>query len=206
MYTTRNVKGEHYKYRRNWEGFTKDWKFPHLKNLSKRLAKHNNLMCAEFFEAPYKILGKDKHYGLDFFSSMRAISTYVAYLRSLEDRPPDDQFEFFKKSIKFIYDFCLEKKLKLSEYPFYSTISQNDCFKHIKDHKISTYIAFAMPELYTVIINMEPDLFHLHFGDMDFLGLQQQYERSNKAKIFIPKCLEGISKKLTSKFESGTPV
>lgn len=197
---TRTKSGGFWKRRKNFSNM-KDSDIIKLKKLSSLFQRLPHLMRAEFFEAPFEIRGGN-HYGLEFYSSGAAIGDFSKFCKNLESRNPDEQLEYLKKSYMFVYDFCKRKSILLNEYPFYSSVSLPDCLRHIKEHNVSAYACFSFPELYTVLINLEPDVYDLFFGKMNLMDLQINYERSNAAKILCPKYKQEIEKRLKKVLES----
>lgn len=197
---TKKIENKPFRYRKD---FTKidETLFVKIKKLSRLFTRTPHLMCPEYFHAPFKVNGPG-YYDLDYFSSGKGISDYSKYNTSLESRHPDSQLEFFKKSFYFIYEFCKSHNLKLKDYAFYKSVATEDFLKHIKDHKVSVYLSFVIPEMYSILINMESDIYKMFFGDMNMLELQMNFERSKLAKDFCVKCKEAISIKLDKHLES----
>jgi hypothetical protein len=172
----------------------------YLKILSKTFTRLPHLMCKEFFAAPLKVF-KKPNTELGYYASPRAIEVYNFYIKSLDNLDPDKQIKRITDSYKFIYTFCVKHNLELKDYPYFKTVATYDCLKHIKDHHVSPYVAFSFPELYSVLINTETDVYHLFFGDMDMRNLQQQYERSSKAKVICPKYKNEIDNRLQKRLK-----
>lgn len=171
-----------------------------LKKLSYLFIKTPHLMRVEYFDAPYILYGKNKHYDLEFYSSFKGISAFSTFIKRKEQKPPDDQVKYLLNSFKFITKFCIEKNIRLNEYPFYKSIAQHDFLKHIKDHYISIYTIFCFPEMYSIISNLDGDIYKLFFGDIDIIKYQKQYENSKNITEFCNlmklKILKAIDDKL----------
>jgi|TARA_R110000787_G_scaffold336_8_gene1263 hypothetical protein len=181
--SVRSCQNKPYTLRKNFDGFVDDDKFAYLKALSSRFSKTPHLMCKEYFSAPFT-LGDEGHFDLKYYSSMRAVGAFSRLSKSSENRPPDEQLDYLKQSFLFIYKFCKDHELKLNDYAYHKSVALEDCLRHIKDHKVSIYVAFSIPSVYTVLVNLEADVFHLYFGDISIVELQRKYERSKVAKQF----------------------
>lgn len=158
-----------------------------LEKLDGVFKKYPTFFNSTFFDAPYKIYPDDKKYfSLKFYSSQKGITTCIAYYKTLIMADPETQFEFFKQSFKFIAEFCIEKSLELTDYVAYCTISQNDCLKHLKEHKISWYVVFTIPGFYDLLRKMPEDEFELYYGsDIDIDTLYDRYSLSIKTRKYL---------------------
>lgn len=196
---TRKHSGGHYRVRKNFSNISESYAIK-IKKLSSVFERLPHLMREEYFIAPFEIRG-GKYYDLDFYSSPKAIGDFSKFCKNSESKNPDEQVDYIKKSFMFIYEFCKDKKIELREYPFYSSVSLPDCLKHIKEHNVSAYVCFCFPELYSVLINLDSDIYNMFFGNMNLMDLQINYERSNiKKSCFLYK--EEISKRLKKFLES----
>lgn len=198
--STRSIQNEPFTLRKDFSKMEES-QLCTLKKVSTLFGRVPHLMCAEFFQSPY-LLSTEKFFDLKFFASPKAIGYYTKYVRELENRSPDEQLEYIKKSYLFIYTFCRSKNIRLRDYPFYKTTSIEDCIKHIKDHKVSMYVIFSFPALYSVIINLESDIHNLFFGDISIQDLQNKISKSKVAFELTRQLNSVVSKKLDKEFES----
>lgn len=194
--TTRRAQDKPYTRRENFDNL-KDKDLYLLKILSSRFDSTPHLFCEDFFKAPFEII-KDGYFGLKFYTTLKAIGAFAKYSKLKESRQPDLQVEYIKQSFGFIYDYCKTNNIRLQDYAYQKTGAMEDFLKHIKNHKVSVFVAFAIPAMYTILINMESDIFHLYFGDMDLILLQRNFERSKVAKAFCKLCVEKISTRLVN--------
>lgn len=201
--TTRSKSGKPFKLRQNFDNLDENISAD-LKKLSSLFLRVPHLFCKEFFEAPFEVLGEG-YYDLSFYASPKSIGTFNKFLKNKDEKDPDDQIERIKDSYKFIYVYCKDRKIRLNQYPFFKTISIEDCLKHIKDRYVSMYIIFSFPELYSLIINLDSDVYSLFFGDMDIQNLQLKMTRSKKAFVLSQKLYEIVSKKLEENLANGVP-
>lgn len=184
----------------NFNDFENHKSFPFLKKLSHLFIKTPHLFRYEFFDAPYFVDKTRKYYDLKYYSSFKAISNFSSYISKLEN-DPNNILSNILNSFKFIYNFCLEKNLRLSDYAFYKSIAYNDCLKHIKDHYVSPYIIFCIPELHSLIVNLEDDIYKLYYGDMNLEELQKIYENNDEMIKLCNSLKQKISTKLLERLK-----
>jgi hypothetical protein len=198
--STRKVANKPFKIRKNFDGFEEKPEFLYIQRLEKTFEQYPHLMKSAFFEAPYKIYQEEKKFfDLKFFSSSKGLSTCIAYINILDRKSPAEQLEFIKESIKFIYTFCAEKKIQFCDYPHYKSVAQNDCLKHLKEHRISWYLIFDIPGFQSLCSDMGEDQFQLYFGQDKNIG-EYLINLSSHPEIrnFIRKGLKLIEKKLAN--------
>jgi hypothetical protein len=95
--------------------------------------------------------------------------------------------------------FCAEKKIQFCDYPHYKSVAQNDCLKHLKEHRISWYLIFDIPGFQSLCSDMGEDQFQLYFGQDKNIG-EYLINLSSHPEIrnFIRKGLKLIEKKLAN--------
>ncbi len=165
-----------------------------LQRLEQFFNKFSHLLRHEFFDAPYKVYDDErKYYDLPFYASHKGLTTCVAYFNMLKEQSPDEQLDSIKDSLRFVLDFCIEKKLLLSEYPTYKSVAQNDCFKHIKDHKLSWFVVAGLNPLVSELLELPNDEFELYFGSTNLSDILKLYDRSSRAKQIVTEGLKRIN-------------
>jgi hypothetical protein len=193
-YRTNN--GQPFRAKKNFKDVESDEEILlYLKKLENVFCKYPAFFNDTYFNAPYIIYPDDKKYfSLKFFSSQKGIGTCIAYYKILLKSDPEKQFEFFKASYKFIAEFCIEKGLELREYTGYCSIAQNDCLKHLKEHKISWYVVFTIPQFYDLLFNMPKDEFELYYGsDIDLVELYTNFKNSTKTQNLLAEMHKKVS-------------
>ena len=198
--TTRSEQSKPSRYRKNFDGFDQKPEYLYIQKLEQVFKQYPHLLKREFFEAPYRIYSEEKKYfDLKFFASTKGLSTCIAYLKLLDKKNPDEQFDFIKDSLRFIFKFCKDKKIKLRDYTFFKTVAQPDCLKHLKDHYISWYVIFDIPGMLSQISNLSRDDFELYFGsDKDYGQLITNLNKFPEIRQFIQKAIKRIEKELDS--------
>ena len=148
-----------------------------------------------YFDAPYKIYKDEKpFYSLKFFGSQKGISTCLAYVKLLRNSNPEEQFEFIKESYKFIAEFCIEKRIPLEHYTRHCSVAQNDCLKHLKEHKISWFLIFSVPHFHSLIFNLPQDEFQIYYGsDVSLSSLYSRYQSSPLTQKYMTAIKNKIS-------------
>lgn len=174
----------------------KDSDILELNKLEKFFTRYPHLFKSAYFDAPYIIYKNDekKFFGLSFYSSYKALTTCLAYFKILAKGDPDSQMDFLKESLKFVTDFCIEKKIRLASYVDYCSIAQQDCLKHLKEHKISWYVVFAIPRFLDIIYDLPSDEFSLYFGeDIDLMDMKDRLDKSKIAGDYLKKKIRLLS-------------
>lgn len=176
----------------------------YLYKLESVFKKYPAFLDINYFNAPYKIYKDEKKFfSLKFFSSHKGITTCIAYYKVLREQSPTEQLEYIKKSFEFICKFCHEKKLLLRQYVDHCSISQNDCLKHLKEHKISWYVVFSIPKFYELLMNLPKDEFYLYFGeDLDLIEIRRCYMNSPEGRRYCENIKNKISQFLEKSLAS----
>lgn len=190
-----------YRTRKKFDDFEKEPDYMYLMNLEGFFKKYPHLLKSDFFDAPYKLYKNEKSfYDLRYFSSYKGLTTCVEYYKSLLHSNPDEQLDFIKNSLKFVGEFCLEKKILISEYANFKSVVQNDFLKHIKEHRVSWYLVFGLKHAHDIIHKMEPDIFELYFGtDVNLNSLYNNYINSKKAKDMIETSIKKMDRFIEKK-------
>lgn len=178
----------------------------YLKKIEDVFKKYPAFFSQTYFDAPYKLYPDEaKYYPLKFYSSQKGVSTCIAYLKTIRDGDPAEQHQFLKDSFKFITEFCLEKGITLEKYTSYCSVAQRDCLKHLKEHKISWYAVFGIPEFYDILFNLPIDEFELYYGtDVDLAYLHDRYKSSAPTVEMVSKMKSIISKFLRKNLHTST--
>jgi hypothetical protein len=168
----------------------------YLKKLEDVFKKYPAFFSDAYFDAPYKLYSdKEANYNLKFFSSQKGISTCIAYYKSLRDGEPNKQHQFIKDSFQFVAQFCLDKGITLEKYTSYCSVSQRDCLKHLKEHKISWYAVFGIPHFYDILHNLPSEEFEMYFGgDVDIVELHDRYLSCKETVQMVAKIKDIIAK------------
>ncbi len=167
LVASRKVKGEAFRIRRDFSKMESD-KIMYLEKLSKLFNNCPSINQEVFFTAPHKIYPEDTYYPLEFFTTQKAIKCYTQYVKLLEIQDPDspESLKRLVDSFKFVYEFCKEKNLKLSDYELNIEGSMPCFVDHLKNHKINYYtlhaLTFRKPQIDSRILTfIFPDFFEV---------------------------------------------
>ena len=164
--------------------------------------KHPHINKKAFFDAPYKVFSDKKTYYLDFYSKPNALKTYFLYINLLDNQNPDepDNLEAIKNGIIFIKNFCLEKKIKFSQYINYSESVTYSWCQHLLSQNITIYNILAFSSfgvnIYMMISNMPGDERELFLGhyETDLNEYRQKYNDAKKARVLLNSGYKKIEK------------
>lgn len=170
-----------------------------LKKLSLFFTHNSNITPTDFFIAPYKCYGPDNYFDIQFFISRKAVKCYSIYCKQRETASPDSEeaIDYIKKCCSFIYKFCKENKLTLSEYKNLINGSTPIILQHLRDHKINFHIIHAMNSD-RVLNQVESDLLNFYIKDFHKLMNETRilFQQSTKLKIVARQALKIIEDKL----------
>ena len=205
LYASRKAKNKPVRLRQNFDNIeTKDEVA--LKKLNLLLSKYSHINYSDFFIAPYKIYGPDSYFDLPFFNTRKAIKCYSLYCKEKEVQNPDSQesIDTLKKCLKFIYNYCYDKKITLTEYKTYvpDRGETPEIFWHLKDHKINFYTLHAF-DMDAVVKSKDTEIFDWVIRDFTDLysKTRVKFVSSKSLKEKAKKGIEIIQQKLL-KFSS----
>lgn len=170
-----------------------------LKKLSLFFIENNNITPTDFFIAPYKCYGADNYFDLQFFTTRKAIKCYSLFCKERETLNPDNEetVEYSKKCCGFIYKFCKENKLTLSEYKTMINGSTPIVLQHLRDHKINFHAIHGLNND-RVLNQVEPELLDFYIKDFHKLMNETRiiFQQSTRLKTVIREALKIIEQKL----------
>jgi len=185
--TSRKLNNQPFKYRKDFDGFEDKEEYVLVVKLANFFNKFPNINIKDFFEAPY-FVNNEKYFDLKYFTTQKAIKTYTIYENKfLPDNPDHTQSILkIKDSFLFIYNFCKEKNIKLSEYINYKEPGKqwHDFLMHVKSRNIILYVLFAFPNFDKVLKTYDTEIKEFTFGDTltNINFYRTKYYSSNKAK------------------------
>ena len=186
---SRQIKNKPFKLKRDFSDIFATEKPKWLKRISTLILKHPEIDLNLFFEAPYKLYPDVEYFGLDYFSSMRAVKSYTIYKKTQLLRTPDLQLEEVKKSMRFIAAFCIKENIYLHQYANHRTSDLYTWMKHYKENKINIYTMFIFPDVLSKITNLAEDLQKFFVSDFveNFQQFYINFNNSIKIKSFLQK-------------------
>ena len=170
-----------------------------LKKLSLFFTENSNITPTDFFIAPYKCYGSDNYFDLQFFITRKAIKCYSIYCKQRETQKPDNEeaIEYAKKCCSFIYKFCKEHKLTLSEYKTMINGSTPIVLQHLRDHKINFYAIHGLNND-RILNQVEPELLDFYIKDFHKLMNETRiiFQQSTRLKLVVREALKIIEERL----------
>jgi len=193
---SRILKNKPFKLKQSFEDLTNTDKHKFLKRIATLVSKHPEIDLDVFFQAPYKLYPDVAYFGLDYFSSMRAIKTYTIYKKQQFLQNPDSQLEEIKKSLRFIAKFCIEKKIQLYQYSTHKTADLFTWMKHYKENDINIYTMFSFSNILSSTKELAEDVQKLFVSDFveNFQQLYMNFHNSTKVKPYLEKAYPVTSK------------
>jgi hypothetical protein len=170
-----------------------------LKKLSLFFSENNNITPTDFFIAPYKCYGSDNYFDIQFYTTRKAIKCYSIYCKQRETQNPDsdEAIEHAKKCCSFIFKFCKENKLTLSEYKTLINGSTPIMLQHLRDHKINFHSIHGL-NADRVINQVEPELLDFYIKDFHKLANETRilFQQSKRLKVVTREAFKIIEDKL----------
>lgn len=200
---SRKERNKPFKLRSNFTGIENTDKYKFLKRISTLFIKHPEIDPDLFFKAPYRLYKDVEYFGLDYFSSMRAVKAYTTYKKTLFLQDPDEQLEQIKESLVFITKFCIENKIHLHLYPYHRNSDVFVWMQHYKQNKINLYCLFEFQDIFSSVNTLSEDVQKFYVSNFveQFKELHANYKNSTIVKPYLKKTIpvlnNFISKKLT---------
>ena len=161
LIVSRSIVSKPFKIRKDFTGFEKKKEYLAVIKLAAFFKKHRHLNIKSFFEAPFFVYGED-YFGIDFFCTHKAVSTYTKYNDVFLVENPDSAAcgRKIKESIVFITNYCKANNIKTRQYILCKEkASQTYAFlEHLKDRKINVYALFAFKDFESILNIVDPDI------------------------------------------------
>ena len=188
---SRKIKNKPFKLKQDFSDIVDTEKHKHLKRLSIFVNKHPEVDLDVFFSAPYKLYPDVNFFGLDYFSTLRAIKSYTTYKKQLFLQNPDSQFQQVKESLEFITKFCITNKIYFYQYPFHRTADLYTWMIHYKENKINAYSMMEFNNLFASIKQLSEDTQQFFVGRFaeQFQFMYTNYNNSNDLKPYLKKTI-----------------
>ena len=157
--------------------------------------KHPEINPDTFFIAPYKLYPDVEYFGLDYFSTMRAVKSYTMYKKQLFLQDPDTQIEHVKESLRFIANFCTENNLYFHQYPYHRTTDIFTWMMHYKQNKINVYSVMEFSNIFSHVKELAEDVQKIFVGEFveQFQKIYMSYNNSTILKPYTKKAIVVLS-------------
>lgn len=200
-------KKQPFKLRKDFDDLTPESQLA-LKRISNLLNKLSHIRPANFFRAPF-YLYPDEYFNLKFFTTQKALKTYTAYMKAVEDSDPDSSIslEATKNSLLFLKQFLQDNSITIEDYCFKHTNSLPTFLMHLKERRINFYTVYALPNAEAEIKKQDKDVIKFMFGESFYTNYNTYFTKflhSKKCKIFVREALKTIENKTKNKLETTT--
>jgi hypothetical protein len=192
---SRSQKNKPFRLKQNFSDIVDTDCHKYLKRISTLFSKHPEMSFDVFFKAPYALYPDVEYFGLDYFSTMRAIKAYTMYKKLLFLQDPDSQIEEVKQSVMFIANFCIQQKIQFHYYPHYKIADLYAWMKHYKENKINIYCMFEFSNVFSTVKELSEDVQNFFVRDFieKFQTLHSNYNKSQCIKPYMKKAFPIIS-------------
>lgn len=192
---SRAEKNKPFKLRKDFADIVNTDKHKFLKRIATLVAKHPEINIDLFFKAPYKLYPDVEYFGLDYFSTMRAIKAYTTYKKQVFLQDPDSQIEQVKDSLKFIAHFCIENNIYFHQYPYHRNTDLFTWMQHYKQNKINVYSVMEFPNIFSSVKSLAEDIQKIFVSEFveQFQTLYTSYNKSQNLKPYVQKAIPVIS-------------
>lgn len=165
---SRSKKNLPYKIRKDFSDIQNNQNYTTLLKLENFFKRNSYVNMNDFFEAPYLVYEDEKDFNLDFYLSQKAIKIYSLYQKKKTYLDPDSDIQ--RKSVlnglEFIYNFCKNNKIELSDYMKHKTNAMNTVFLHLKEKNVSVYNCLAFSDFQKTINEQNYELLEFMLGDI----------------------------------------
>lgn len=192
---SRSERNKPFRIRKDFTDIANTDKHKFLKRLSVLFQKHPEINPDLFFKAPYKLYPDVQYFGLDYFSTMRAVKAYTTYKKQVFIQDPDSQIEQVKDSLKFIAHFCIENNLYFHQYPYHRTTDLFTWMQHYKQNRINAYSVMEFPNIFSSVKSLAEDIQKIFVSEFveQFQNLYSSYNKSQQLKPYIQKAIPVLS-------------
>lgn len=192
---SRSERNKPFKIKRDFSNVVDTDKHKFIRRISTLFLKHPEINPDIFFKAPYKLYPDVEYFGLDYFSTMRAVKSYTMYKKQIFLQDPDSQVEYVKESLKFIANFCINHQIYFHQYPYHRSSDLFTWMQHYKQGKINVYSVMEFANIFSSVKNLAEDVQKFFVGEFvdQFQNLYVLYNKSTKLKPYIQKAIPVLS-------------
>ena len=162
-------------------------KFPHIK-------------MEDYFFAPYSLYPDETFFDLNYYTSLKATKSYSLYNKKIIFSEPDssEQLLSIKESLRFILNFCREKKIDPINYIHHKTNNEYNFIIHLKEHKVNIYVLLGYINFEKTFKARDAEIIKFILGEDFFNNLstfKTKFFNSSKALPLVNVGLNLISEK-----------
>lgn len=192
---SRSERNKPFKLKKDFSNIVNTDKHKFIKRISILFVKHPEIDPDTFFKAPYKLYPDVEYFGLDYFSTMRAVKAYTTYKKQIFIQDPDSQIEQVKESLKFIANFCIFNNIHFHQYPTHRTSDLFTWMQHYKQNKINIYSVMEFTNIFSSAKSLAEDVQQFFVREFveHFQRLHISYNKSSNLKPYIQKAIPVLS-------------
>lgn len=196
----RTKQGKPFRYRKQFDDFHNHESYIFVKKLGVFFRKFSHISIDKFLNAPYDLYpDEDAIYDLKFYASPRAVKVYSLYVKHLDQLDPDteQQLQFAKDSLMYIFKYCKEHKLPIDDYINQKTGDIPTFVLHLRDRYVSIYSLFGFDNFEAKLNTVPKDRLDFTIGE-NFISLlatyRTRYYNSTKNKKVITQGINKLKK------------
>jgi len=196
-----------FRYRKNFDNFEKEDSYlPSLK-LKSFFTRHPQIKIEDYFLAPYIVFSEtnEKFFDLSFYNTQQAVKVYTLYSRKIMLEEPDSDLQLKKitEGLNFIKQFCIDKKIPLSNYLEYKSEKVHDFLIHLSNKQISIYNLFPLKTLDKQLKQYDYELLAFILKDLSsrISYFRTRFLASKQAKQLSIQGLKKIEKIINKQLE-----
>lgn len=195
LIVSRSQKNKPFKIKKDFSDIVATDKHKFLKRISTLFTKHPEIDPDSFFRAPYVLYPDVEYFGLDYFSTMRAIKAYTMFRKHIFLQNPDEQLKQVQDSLNFIAKFCIQENMYFHQYPYHRTADLFTWMKHYKENKINIYSMFEFSNICSTVKELAEDVQRFFVSDFldQFQQLYLKYTNSLLVKPYVKKAFPLLS-------------
>lgn len=200
---SRSRQNKPYRLRSNFDDFEKSENYLPVLKLKNFFDRNFTVNIEDFFTAPYEVYDEDAYYDLDFYNSLAAVKVYSMFCVKKNQLNPDSELQInsILRGLKFIQNFCTEKRIKLNQYLSHKEPNSltNSFILHLKDKSVSIYNLFAFKDFQKIYGSLDFEVLRFILGDLPLRVsiYRSQYYGSKKAKQISIIGLKTIEKNIS---------
>lgn len=203
---SRQQQNKPYRLKTDWSDFEKSKNYLPTLKLKSFFDRNSTVNIEDFFKSPYYVYDEDSYYDLDFYNTLSAVKVYTIFCSKVNLLDPDSdlQVQNILRGIKFLKNFCIDKKIKLTDYLTYKEPESitNRFLIHLKEKNISVYNLFPLKNFDKIFGSMDFEVlrFILNELPLKISILRGKFYASKKGKQIAIEGLKIIEKEILKKY------
>jgi hypothetical protein len=169
----RSSNNQPYRLRKDFNGID-DKTFICIKKLSSFFKRFAHINIEDFFRAPYLLYPDEKHFALDYYTTLKATKSYTLAQKKKINSDPDseEQLTNIKQSLLFILRFCRERNLNPQNYINHKTNNEYSFTLHLKEHKVNLFVLLGYQNFEKNLKSRDAEVIKFIIGDDLYNNIQ----------------------------------